>query len=196
MSGSVGLNIRFDEAVQALVGNKQWMKLQGTRALKTAQKQFDQEIKRAFDGDYDAQFWVDFPMAHLRGQPEKGLKWDSWELTGSVPRTCAMPSYETHEKHSRKLSNIFAPLIAEILELIGEQVNRSIAKRGGKVLNVRTPSKHHDQSFNCPAQADDPQGILLVGGFGSSQYLRQQVVKKFPDIQVIQPNDAWAAVVK
>lgn len=195
MSGSVRLNIRFDEAVQAQVGHEQWMNLQGTRALKTARNQYDREIKEVFDGNRHSQFCMNFPMGHLRGHhPEKGLKCDSWELTGSVPRTCAIPSYETHEKHSRKLG--IAPLIAEILELIGEQVNRSIAKRGGKVLNVRTPSKHHDQSFNCPAQADDPQGILLVGGFGSSQYLRQQVVKKFPDIQVIQPNDAWAAVVK
>lgn len=40
------------------------------------------------------------------------------------------------------------------------------------------------------------QGIFLVGGFGSSQYLKQCLESEHPSIQVIQPHDAWSAVVK
>jgi hypothetical protein len=34
------------------------------------------------------------------------------------------------------------------------------------------------------------QAIFLVGGFGSSQYLKMRLEKANPDIQVIQPTDA------
>lgn len=42
------------------------------------------------------------------------------------------------------------------------------------------------------------QGIFLVGGFGSSRYLknRLQEVYQRQDIQIIQPHDAWGAIVK
>ena len=40
------------------------------------------------------------------------------------------------------------------------------------------------------------QGIFLVGGFGSSQYLKSKVEKQYQGIQVLQPTDAWAAIVK
>ncbi|KAF5688118.1 Hsp70 chaperone protein [Fusarium denticulatum] len=40
------------------------------------------------------------------------------------------------------------------------------------------------------------KGIFLVGGFGASQYLKARIEKANPDIQVIQPDDAWAAIVK
>lgn len=35
-----------------------------------------------------------------------------------------------------------------------------------------------------------------MGGFGSSNYLMQRVKSHFPKIQVLQPSDAWAAIVK
>lgn len=39
------------------------------------------------------------------------------------------------------------------------------------------------------------QGIFLVGGFGGSQYLKKHIAAAFPNIQVLQPNNAWAATV-
>lgn len=36
----------------------------------------------------------------------------------------------------------------------------------------------------------------MVGGFGSSQYLKDRVEKSQPEIQVLQPSDAWSAIVK
>ena len=40
------------------------------------------------------------------------------------------------------------------------------------------------------------KAIFLVGGFGSSHYLKACVEKEHPKIQVLQPDDAWAAIVK
>ncbi|KAK2609277.1 hypothetical protein QQS21_002212 [Conoideocrella luteorostrata] len=156
MSGSIGLNARFAAEVQEIVGEEQWRALQETRGWTRALKQFDEEIKRAFNGDENQSFWLDFPMAHLQDNETRRLRNDAWEMTG------------------RDLTRIFEPLIKDIINLIQEQVEQSRNKRHGK----------------------DVDGILLVGGFGSSQYLRQMVRKHFPSIEAIQPNDAWAAVVK
>ncbi|POR37011.1 hypothetical protein TPAR_02793 [Tolypocladium paradoxum] len=71
-----------------------------------------------------------------------------------------------------KLKEIFDPLITDILRLIEQQVQSIQIKRGKKGVT----------------------GICLVGGFGSSQYLKDRVQKENPDIQVLQPNDAWAAI--
>ncbi|KAG5996742.1 hypothetical protein E4U52_005958 [Claviceps spartinae] len=72
------------------------------------------------------------------------------------------------------LSRIFEPLIADIVEMIDYQV---------QVVRLKRPEK-------CIS------GILLVGGFGSSHYLMQRVKQHFPQIQILQPQDAWAAIVK
>lgn len=39
-------------------------------------------------------------------------------------------------------------------------------------------------------------GNTISGGFGSSEYLKIELQKCFPDIQIIQPHDARAAIVK
>jgi hypothetical protein len=35
----------------------------------------------------------------------------------------------------------------------------------------------------------------LVGGFGSSEYLKTRLEAVHPNIQIIQPHDAWSAIV-
>ncbi|KAI1374961.1 actin-like ATPase domain-containing protein [Hypoxylon crocopeplum] len=69
---------------------------------------------------------------------------------------------------------IFDPLVNDVLRLIDEQVKSALLKRGEKGL----------------------KGIFLVGGFGSSQYLKTRIEQAVPNVQVIQPDDAWAAIVK
>ncbi|KAG5928619.1 hypothetical protein E4U42_000334 [Claviceps africana] len=73
-----------------------------------------------------------------------------------------------------ELSRIFEPLVADILRLIEHQVKEVRHKRSNR----------------------DISGIFLVGGFGSNRYLMQRVRGHFPTIQVLQPSDAWAAIVK
>ncbi|KAF2970535.1 hypothetical protein GQX73_g3058 [Xylaria multiplex] len=72
-----------------------------------------------------------------------------------------------------QVQEIFDPVITDIIRLIDDQVKDALLKQQGKNL----------------------RGIFLVGGFGESQYLKACIEKKIPDIQVIQPNNAWAAIV-
>jgi hypothetical protein len=44
--------------------------------------------------------------------------------------------------------------------------------------------------------SDDSKAIFLVGGFGSSEYLKSRLEQDHAKIQIIQPHGAWAAIVK
>ncbi|KAM5526222.1 hypothetical protein QSH57_001883 [Fusarium oxysporum f. sp. vasinfectum] len=156
MSGSLGLNKRFAEAVRDLIGDEEWFRLKKLDAWALAERQFDQEIKTSFTGDLDDDLIVNFPGARLEDNVDEGLERDSWFMSGET----------VHE--------IFEPLIADIVRLVNEQV--------------------HSIKDEKP---DNPiKGIFLVGGFGSSEYLKSRIEEAKPDIQVIQPDDAWAAIVK
>lgn len=74
------------------------------------------------------------------------------------------------------LEDIFAPIIREVMRLVDVQILGAQAKR--------------------PSQ--QVKGIFLVGGFGSSRYLKRCLDDNYEaqGIQVIQPHDAWAAIVK
>ncbi|CZT11384.1 related to hsp70 protein [Rhynchosporium agropyri] len=76
--------------------------------------------------------------------------------------------------------SIFDPLIADIERLVDEQVNLVLVKR----LNEGHP------------KANEVKAIFLVGGFGSSEYLKACLETNHSHIQVIQPYGAWAAIVK
>ncbi|KAG6088705.1 hypothetical protein E4U15_005350 [Claviceps sp. LM218 group G6] len=156
MAGSLGLNERFASAVEDLVGDHQWLELKSSKAWSFAERQFDQEIKKAFNGELDEEYYVNFPMAELEDDKDSNLVSNTWKLTG-------------HE-----LSRIFEPLVADVLRMIEYQVQEVHLKRPERGVS----------------------GICLVGGFGSSNYLMQRVKQHFPQIQVLQPEDAWAAIVK
>ncbi|KAG6249329.1 hypothetical protein E4U24_002172 [Claviceps purpurea] len=156
MAGSLGLNQRFATAVEELVGNDQWLKLKASKAWSLAEKQFDEEVKRKFNGGLKEIYYVNFPLARLKDNENHGLASNTWAISGKV------------------LSRIFEPLIADILKMIEHQVQEVRLKRPEKGVS----------------------GIFLVGGFGSSNYLMQRVKDHFPKIQVLQPSDAWAAIVK
>ncbi|KAF2712359.1 hypothetical protein K504DRAFT_474745 [Pleomassaria siparia CBS 279.74] len=72
------------------------------------------------------------------------------------------------------VKDIFSPLISDILRLISGGSNDP--KLQG-VVNTR-------------------KGIFLVGSFGSSVYLKSCVERDQPGIQVLQPSDAWSAIVR
>ncbi|OAQ70708.1 Hsp70 family protein [Pochonia chlamydosporia 170] len=129
MAGSLGLNQRFAQAVHDLVGDDQWYILKKSKAWAMAQRQFDQEVKRAFKGERDEE---------------------------------------------EDLLRIFDPLIEDILRLIELQVQAIKLKRLKMGIS----------------------GIMLVGGFGSSRYLMRRAKSHFLGIEVLQPQDAWAAIVK
>ncbi|PIG88527.1 Hsp70 family chaperone [Aspergillus arachidicola] len=72
---------------------------------------------------------------------------------------------------SDDVEDIFEPIIHDVEELITEQV-ASITKRGFVT-----------------------EAIVLVGGFGSSEYLLRRLQKENPTVTVLQPPNAWSAVV-
>ncbi|KAF4627027.1 hypothetical protein G7Y89_g11126 [Cudoniella acicularis] len=75
---------------------------------------------------------------------------------------------------------IFNPLINDIERLVEEQVN---------LVTIKRMSERH-------LKADQMKAIFLVGGFGSSEYLKCRLEAAHSEIQIIQPPDAWGAIVK
>ncbi|KAH8654245.1 hypothetical protein BGZ61DRAFT_500616 [Ilyonectria robusta] len=156
MAGSLGLNKRFAEAVQDLVGEEEWIKLKKGKGWRKAYEEFDQYVKRRFLGDTEEEYLINFPQAGLEDNPFEGLKNDCWAMTGA------------------RVKQVFDPLVNDILRLVDEQAKNALIKRQGRGI----------------------KGIFLVGGFGASQYLKECIQKAHPDVQVIQPDDAWAAILK
>ncbi|KAI1428888.1 actin-like ATPase domain-containing protein [Xylaria sp. FL1777] len=156
MAGSLGLNKRFAEAVQNVVGDEQWTTLKKGVGWSKASTEFDTVVKIAFRGDLEENFYISFPQTQLKDDNEENLVGNCWTMTGS------------------RVKEIFDPLVTDIIRLIDEQVKNALLKRRGRKI----------------------KGIFLVGGFGSSQYLKTCIEKEMPNIQVIQPSDAWAAIVK
>ena len=78
------------------------------------------------------------------------------------------------------LHTIFEPVFREIDKLVKEQINAVRFRR----LKDRHPA------------GESIKAVFLVGGFGSSAYLHESIQAAHPDVQVIQPNDAWSAIVR
>lgn len=81
MAGSLGLNKRFAEAVNNLVGDDQFHKLRKTKAFALAEKYFDRDVKKAFRGKKGEEYFVNFPMAGLKDDKGSGLESNCWRLT-------------------------------------------------------------------------------------------------------------------
>ncbi|KAI0528130.1 actin-like ATPase domain-containing protein [Xylaria bambusicola] len=156
MAGSLGLNKRFAEAVQNLVGDEQWVTLKKGVGWSKASTEFDKVVKTAFRGDVDENFYISFPSANLEDDEDEDLVGNCWTMSG------------------RQVKGIFDPLITDIIRLVEEQVNSAQAKLQGRPIKA----------------------IFLVGGFGASLYLKSCIENEIPNIQVIQPDGAWAAIVK
>ena len=95
------------------------------------------------------------------------------------------------------MKKIFQPLITDIERMVEDQVNLVKVKRltegHAKANEIKVSRRCY-----CGTKADDgfEKAIFLVGGFGSSEYLKQCLQTAHPNIQVIQPTDAWSAIVK
>ncbi len=82
MAGSLSLNKRFAEAVQSLVGDDQWLLLKKSMGWAKAERDFEKQIKTAFRGNVDEDFFVHFPQADIEDDPEQNLISNCWTLTG------------------------------------------------------------------------------------------------------------------
>lgn len=86
----------------------------------------------------------------------------------------------TWELKSDVVEGIFSPLIEDIGRMVDDQVN---------LVQKKRLAEGHRKGAEVKA-------IFLVGGFGASEYLKLNIQRRHPDIQVIQPHDAWSAIVK
>ncbi|KAL8671693.1 MAG: hypothetical protein Q9168_003815 [Polycauliona sp. 1 TL-2023] len=84
MAGSLGLNKRFAQAVQNLVGEDQFFHLRKETGFEEAMKQFDKTIKTAFRGDLDEDYYVNFPRAKLEDDLPNRLEANCWNMKGHV----------------------------------------------------------------------------------------------------------------
>ena len=82
MSGSLGLNQRFGEAVRDLVGDEEFASLRLTKGYNLAVNNFDREVKKSFRGSNDEEYFVNFPMTTLQDDKEAGLQNSCWRVTG------------------------------------------------------------------------------------------------------------------
>ncbi|KAJ5726922.1 hypothetical protein N7493_005949 [Penicillium malachiteum] len=71
-----------------------------------------------------------------------------------------------------EIEKIFDPIVSQIEALVSEQEMKAI-KAGYP-----------------------PKAIILVGGFGSSEYLYKRLKTRFDGMEIMQPLDAWSAVVR
>ncbi len=78
----MGLNLRFLDAIRDLVGEDAYDKLRKTKGFLLAQRVFEREIKKAFGGKDEEEYFVNFPMADLDDDPEAGLESNTWRMTG------------------------------------------------------------------------------------------------------------------
>lgn len=58
----VGLNKRFEQAAQDVMGKDQFFYLRHTKGFEEAKLQFDKSIKVSFRGGADEEYFVNFPM--------------------------------------------------------------------------------------------------------------------------------------
>ena len=132
MAGSLGLNKRFAQAVQTLVGEDQFFHLRKEKGFEEAMKQFDKAIKTAFTGDPDEDYFVNFPRAKLDDDASKRLEANCWHMKGFDRPIRVKVSTD---RDSTDVKKIFQPLIRDIERMVQDQVNLVRVKR----LNERHP---------------------------------------------------------
>lgn len=84
MAGSLGLNRRFEQAINDIVGEDQFEMLRKTKGFEEALRQFDISIKTAFRGDSEEEFFVNFPMSQLKDDPANNIQANCWNMKGLV----------------------------------------------------------------------------------------------------------------
>lgn len=74
MAGSLGLNNRFEEALKAVLGEEEMLRVKKTKAGIHASRQFDREIKRRFKGKGTEEYFVNIPLADLEDDPDNRIE--------------------------------------------------------------------------------------------------------------------------
>ncbi|KAJ5715488.1 uncharacterized protein N7483_012669 [Penicillium malachiteum] len=119
--------------------------------------------------------WQDDVKPFFAGKDDQ----DGFLDTGSIVPLPGVPDIPDKQIYSGilhmpldEIEKIFDPIVSQIESLVSEQEMKAI-KAGYP-----------------------PKAIILVGGFGSSEYLYKRLKASFEGIEIMQPRDAWSAVVR
>lgn len=195
LCGAVYLDRRFEDFVQKRIGKDVYANM-SLRALQQMWGYWETFVKREFRG-LDNEF--NTPPSSSTSLEDGGVKVatevsnndnisddgeaeDFFVPLPGVPDNVAIGLQESFLRLSRKdVAEIFEPVVQKVLELLSGQILAVLKSRGANTVSC----------------------ILLVGGFGSSEYLYKRIhkfLRQTPSspqkIQVIQPRNAWTAVVR
>lgn len=82
MAGSLGLNKRFEQKVKEILGPAVFRELREEKGYGIALQRFDREVKPAFRGGMDEEYYVNFPMVSLDDNVDENLESGCWTVTG------------------------------------------------------------------------------------------------------------------
>ncbi|KAL5355296.1 hypothetical protein BJX96DRAFT_170538 [Aspergillus floccosus] len=124
-------------------------------------------------------YWTETIKPNFTGQV------DPWSEKGKLEGDYFIPLPGTSHKWAKGLDNGFLPISADTIKDIFDPV----------VQEVVDLIDHQMDGLNHLGKPP-PKAVLLVGGFGSSEYLFQQLKKRYSNIDILQPSNAWSAVVQ
>ncbi|GIJ99522.1 hypothetical protein Aspvir_001655 [Aspergillus viridinutans] len=177
--GSVLLDKRFENYLAGLLGEKTYERL-SHKTRETALNHWQDIVKPNFAGvsieDDDPYSQVDYsvPLNGVGDKPEIGLRGGFLNMP------------------KENVGGIFLPVVDEIERLVQDQMLQV------SMAGMRTKVSGHERiALTLEAfTISDKQAILLVGGFGSSEYLFRRLQSAVVNVTVMQPPNAWSAVVR
>ncbi|CAG8290055.1 unnamed protein product [Penicillium salamii] len=175
--GSVMLDVRFEELLRRIYQDEYSHEIpQG--ALNVACRYWQDYIKPTYRGPVDETefaempYRVSLPGAAIKSAPS-GFNRRFWSKESTIKSGTLGFDGGFWYMEREQVKEIFDPIVKQIEALIADQV----VQVKGKKLSVKV-------------------GIILVGGLGSSEYLYQCLRTTFDGIEVMQPKNAWSAVVR
>ena len=91
--------------------------------------QFDRDVKTAFRGDQEEDYYINFPMTNLSDNPNNNLVSNCWTMKGYVFLNRRFCSQMMLTQSRDDVKTIFDPLIIDIERLVADQVNLVTVKR-------------------------------------------------------------------
>ncbi|RAL05412.1 Hsp70 family protein [Aspergillus ibericus CBS 121593] len=172
--GSMLLDQRFDALLKERTGLGGYATL-SDNARESVLSYWQDRVKPNYVGKYDDDYAdIDYfiPVPGARDDPLIPIEDGFFQLTRYVNNLQNLRGMGFLRVSSDGIANIFEPILRDVESLVAEQVE------GIKKSKLT------------------PKAIILVGGFGSSQFLFHRLREMNPGVTVLQPPDAWSAVVR
>ncbi|PWW76338.1 actin-like ATPase domain-containing protein [Tuber magnatum] len=181
MCGSTVLNERFEQLVRDRMGSSfDKMKHEGRVHM---MKEFNDSLKRNFADSEDEDIFT-CSVPGINNDSAAGIEDGMFVI------------------EREEMRKIFNPVVQKVVQLVQQQVkeveklkaNLSSEDREWLLLGLPSPS-------HVSRQRRQIKALILVGGFGESEYLRSRLQAEIRtsdgrEISILQPPNAWTAVVR